>query len=50
MVVFNENCMVHVLKMCNGLIHCDNCADEVYEDCLNIPCPDSTIYILTMLL
>ena len=39
-VTFNENCTVHILKMCNGLMHCEDCADEVYEDCLEQQCSD----------
>ena len=41
--VFNDDCAVHVLKMCNGLMHCDDCADENYEDCLAQQCSESII-------
>ena len=39
-VTFNDNCTVHILKMCNGLMHCDDCADEVYEDCVAQQCSE----------
>ena len=37
-VTFNDQCTLHILKMCNGLMHCDDCADEVYEDCMEKQC------------
>ena len=34
----DNNCTIHILKMCNGLMHCEDCADEVFEDCMQHQC------------
>ena len=39
-VTFNNNCTVHILKMCNGLMHCDDCADEDFDDCMAQQCSE----------
>ena len=39
-VTFNDNCTVHILKMCNGLMHCDDCADEQFDACKTKQCSD----------
>ena len=44
-VTFSDNCTVHILKMCNGLMHCEDCADEVYEDCMEKQCSESWCFL-----
>ena len=43
-VTFNDNCTVHILKMCNGLMHCDDCADEDFDDCMAQQCSESIAF------
>ena len=31
-------CFVHPIMMCNGILNCPNCVDEIYEDCIRVNC------------
>ena len=31
-------CLVHPVLMCNGIRNCDDCSDEVEENCQESPC------------
>ena len=31
-------CLVHPVLMCNGIRNCDDCSDEVEENCRDSPC------------
>ena len=37
-VSFGADCSVSILSMCNGVQNCENCADEVEANCMQIEC------------
>ena len=37
----DTDCFINPLLMCNGIRNCDDCWDEVYENCLAIECSGS---------
>ena len=44
----NDECDVNILQLCNGLMHCADCADETYETCLSAECTGSTSVYMYM--
>ena len=40
-VTLNNNCQINILMMCNGVVNCDDCVDEVYENCMQFECAES---------
>ena len=37
----DDDCPSDILMLCNGVMNCDNCADEVYEHCMAYDCSAS---------
>ena len=35
------DCPEDILMLCNGVMNCDNCADEVCEHCMEYDCSGS---------
>ena len=40
-VTIEEGCTINILMMCNGVMNCDDCVDEVYENCMQFECAES---------
>ena len=40
-VTLDDNCQINILMMCNGVVNCDDCVDEVYENCMQFECAES---------
>ena len=39
----SNDCPADILMLCNGVKNCDDCADEVYENCIAYDCSASMI-------
>ena len=37
----NSGCDVDVVKLCNGVMDCPDCSDEVFETCMDVTCVGS---------
>ena len=38
-VSVGDNCTINVLMLCNGVMNCDECADEEIDTCTQFECP-----------
>ena len=44
MVTVNAECGIDILELCNGVMQCDDCADETFETCNSFDCIGSKLY------
>ena len=43
MVTVNADCSIDILELCNGVMQCDDCADETFETCNSFDCIGSKL-------
>ena len=41
-VTMAPDCTIDVRMMCNGILNCDGCVDEIFESCMQVECRDGT--------
>ena len=42
MVTVNDDCHIDIVMLCNGIMNCDDCADEIAETCMTFDCSGGT--------
>ena len=41
-ITISSDCTINILLMCNGVVNCDDCVDEVSSNCMRFECPEGT--------